>query len=282
MKMKASKNALSLFTKSPRAGTTKTRLTGKYGGSLSEQEAADFYRVTLLDVAGAAFRALELCRQEAPDSGYDFFISSTPESEQPELEALFAAEFPGGKDISYIVDRGQNFDEHFHDHYRQLFDRGYHAVVCIGGDLPTIAPEFIQRAFQWLAYLEKGSANGALVLAPCQAAGVSLVGLTAATPVDFAGVFYNTQGVAALEALTGIAAARRIPTALLEAQFDVDTMEDLAHLIAVIGAMAHAGDFQPGVWLPQRTLAWVAEAGLVVRTPPNEEHDPRGDIDDQG
>lgn len=282
--MKTRKHVLSLFTKSPQPGITKTRLTEKQGGALTEPEAADLYRATMLDVADAAFQALELCRHEASDNDsqdeYSFFISCTPESEQPELKAVFEAEFPHVNDIHYMVDRGRNFDEHFNDHYQQLFEQGYDSVVCIGGDLPTISPEFIHRAFQWLAYLEPGSNKGAMVLAPCQAAGVSLVGLTANAPMDFTGVFYNAQGTPALDAIINIASARQIPTALLENQFDIDTMEDLAHIIAVINAMAHARYFQPGIGVPRRTLEWVAKTGLVVHTPPNEEHDPRGDIDD--
>ena len=74
-----------------------------------------------------------------------------------------------------------------------------------------------------------------------------MVGLTAAAPMDFTGVFYNTQGIAALEAITGIASARQIPMALLVPLSDVDIMEDLAHAIAVIDAMGYAGYFQPGI-----------------------------------
>jgi len=279
--MSLKKHALSLFTKSPQPGDTKTRLTQKYGGPLTEQEAAYLYQAMMLDVATVAFQALEMCRQTATNGTerYDFVISCTPESEKPKLQAIFQAEFPNVDDIRYIIDHGRNFDEHFNYHYRKLFDQGYHSVVCIGGDLPTISSEFIHRAFQWLSYLDAQSDKGAMVVAPCQAAGVSLVGLTADAPMDFTGVFYNTQGIAALEAITGIASARQIPMALLEPLSDVDNMEDLAHAIAVIDAMAYAGYFQPGICEPKRTMSWVKQTGLVVSTPPNIEHDPRGDID---
>jgi len=36
-RMNIKKHALALFTKSPQPGATKTRLTEKYGGSLTEQ-----------------------------------------------------------------------------------------------------------------------------------------------------------------------------------------------------------------------------------------------------
>jgi len=283
--MNKRKHALSLFTKSPQPGTTKTRLTRKHGGSLSDQEAADFYRATMLDVATAAFRALELCRKTAADENrmdkYDFCVSCTPESEKPRLEKIFQEECSNAGNIRYVVDNGQNFDEHFNNHYQQLFGQGYHSVVCIGGDLPTISPEFIHRAFQWLDYLGKESERGAIVIAPCQAAGVSLVGLTADASMDFAGAFYNMQGIPALEAIIKIAAERQIPVSVLETQADVDTMEDLGHIIALINALKYASYFLPGKSVPERTLAWIQKLGLVVHTPPNEEHDPRGTIDGQ-
>lgn len=277
--MSPKKHALSLFTKSPQPGNTKTRLTQEHGGPLTEQEAAHLYQAMMLDVATAAFQALEMCRQTATKGTeeYDFVISCTPESEKPKLQAIFQAEFPNADNIRYIIDRGRNFDEHFNHHYRQLFDQGYYSVVCIGGDLPTISPEFIHRAFQWLVYLGAKSDKGAMVIAPCQEAGVSLVGLTAAAPMDFTGVFYNMQGIAALEAITGIASARQIPVALLEPLADIDHPEDLAHAIAVINAMAYASYFQPHISVPNRTMSWVQQTGLVTRTPPNEEHAPKGE-----
>jgi hypothetical protein len=97
--------------------------------------------------------------------------------------------------------------------------------------------------------------------------------------MDFTGVFYNPQGTAALEAVIDIAAARGVPTTVLEALPDVDNTEDLAHTIAVIKAMAYATSYQPGIFLPRRTQTWIEENRLVVRTPPNTEHDPRGDVD---
>jgi uncharacterized protein len=276
-------HALSLFTKSPQPGITKTRLTRKYGGSLTEQEAADLYQAMMLDVATAGLKALEMCRQTAREGhsidDYDFFISCPRESEIPKLQAVFASEFSDEASINYIVDRGRNFDEHFNDHYRQLFDRGYYSVVCLGGDLPTASPEFIHRAFQWLFYTSANSKKGSILLAPCQAAGVSLVGLTADAPMDFTSVFYNMQGVTALEAITRIAAEKLIPLALMESLFDVDCQEDLAHIISVINAMAYACHFQPDIYVPQRTMSWIQQANLTVCTAPNE--DQRGDQDDQ-
>jgi glycosyltransferase A (GT-A) superfamily protein (DUF2064 family) len=270
--MSLRKHALSLFTKLPQPGTTKTHLTIKYGGPLTEEGAADLYQAMMLDVAAVGLKALEMCRQTTTDDAeeYHFFISCTPDSARPGLQEILKAELSNADDIKYIIDRGRNFDEHFNDHYRQIFDRGYYSVVCIGGDLPLIYPEFISRAFRWLLSLGAKSDRGAMVIAPCQAAGVSLVGLTAGAPVDFTGAFYNPQGISALEAITNIAREKHVPTALLEPLSDVDNQEDLAHTMAVIDTMAYASDFQAGVCVPRRTMSWLQQSGLTVYTPPND------------
>lgn len=283
--MNGQKHALVLFSKAPLPGLTKTRLLKEKGGILTPKEAADFYQATMLDVAEVGFRALAQCsepvkseEENEPDS-YDFVVSCSPESESPLMQSIFAEGGPWPAPIHFIVDRGTNFDEHFNDAYRQLFDRGYQSVVAIGGDMPTMRPDQIQRAFQWLAYLGALSDRGGLVIAPCQECGVSLVGLTRDAPMDFTGVFYNLDGVPALDGIMATAEARDIPTAMLEPVGDIDSPEDLAHAFSMIRAMAYTCQFQPETLVPKRTLAWIEQAGLVVVTPPDKNHDPREHID---
>ena len=283
--MNGQKHALVLFSKAPLPGLTKTRLLKEKGGILTPKEAADFYQATMLDVAEVGFRALAQCSEPVkteegnePDS-YDFVVSCSPESESPLMQSIFAEGGPWPAPIHFIVDRGTNFDEHFNDAYRQLFDRGYQSVVAIGGDMPTMRPDQIQRAFQWLAYLGALSDRGGLVIAPCQECGVSLVGLTRDAPMDFTGVFYNLDGVPALDGIMATAEARDIPTAMLEPVGDIDSPEDLAHAFSMIRAMAYTCQFQPETLVPKRTLAWIEQAGLVVVTPPDKNHDPREHID---
>jgi glycosyltransferase A (GT-A) superfamily protein (DUF2064 family) len=277
--MSLKKNALVLFTKYPEPGVTKTRLMQEHGGALTGEEAAVLYRAMVLDVATVGFRALEHCRQEKVFGGdYDFFVSSSPATNMPKVQELFQSEFLSS-DIHYITDQGRNFDEHFNDCYRQLFDLGYHAIVCIGGDLPLIRSDIINRAFQWLSQLEKKVGSGALVLAPCQEGGVSLVGLTKEARIDFGGVFYNTDGVTALDGIMNMAINNHIPTALLETLSDVDNIEDLGHTITVINAMAYAAQFQSDIIIPRRTIAFIREVGLFASTRPSEPLDPRSKID---
>jgi hypothetical protein len=277
--MKKRKHALVLFTKYPEPGATKTRLMTENGGAFSPVEAADIYKALLLDTATVGCRALSLCRSEEADADFDFCISSSPEKEMKRVQSLFGSEIPS-ETFHHVVDRGRNFDEHFHDCFRQLFDQDYESVVCIGGDMPAITPDFLVRAFHRLMALGRDSETGAMVLAPCQAGGVSLVGITRNTDMDFAGVFYNPDGIAALDALIQIARCNAIPTALMEVLPDVDLMEDLAHMVSVSHAMAYTARFQPDMVVPHRTLAIIGKMGLCATTPPNTDHDPRSGMDD--
>jgi len=280
------KHAFLLFTKAPTPGVTKTRLTEARGGIFTPEKAADFYCATLLDVAEIGFRALAELNQAAQASAngsspdqYDFVVSCSPEADQPRLEALFAENGPWPAPIQFICDRGKIFDEHFDDAFRQLFDRGYHSVVSIGGDLPTMPVNHIVQAFQWLEFYDSYSENGGFVQAPCQECGVSLVGYTAATPMDSTGVFYNLDGVPALDAYIAKAAERGVPVANLMPVADVDDTRDLAHTISLLRAAAYSVNCQPGNFLAHRTLDWINRERIRVSTPPNSEHDPRERID---
>jgi len=273
------KNALVLFTKYPEPGVTKTRLIEENGGALTADQAAGLYRAMVLDTAMVGVHALAECRSNAmPGGEFDICISSSPQSEMEKVRSMFTGEFPQAR-VKYICDQGSNFDEHFNDSFRQLFSEGYDSVICIGGDLPCITTDLIVRSFAWLSGRDEVSNAGAMVLAPCQAAGVSLVGVTRSAEMDFTGVFYNATGESALDALIRIAREKGIATALYEALFDVDYMEDLAHIMAVINALDYARQHQPGVILPERTLAMIRDLGLVTVTPPNTAHDPRSKID---
>lgn len=281
--MSLQRHALALFTKVPAPGTTKTRLTKERGGILTPPEAAELYAATLLDVTEISARALQECRDQKAVNGhepnsFDFVVSCSPETAPDQLTRLFGqAGFAPGA-VRYIVDRGSSFDEHFNDAFQQLFALGYHSVVVVGGDLPTIRLYHIKTAFDWLAYLEC-SGNGALVLAPCQDCGVSLVGMTAGTRIDFRGVFYNPQGMPALEKIVSLCAEARIPLAMLDQISDVDTAGDLAHMVTMVRCMEYAVHSQPDLVMPRRTMAWVRQTGLVATTPPNPNHDSRETVD---
>jgi len=284
--MSTKHHALMIFTKAPIPGRTKTRLTTARGGIFTPEEASAFYLASLLDVVEIAFAALEELNRAAvakgngePQETYDLVLSCSPASEQAILKEFLREVDPELLRMSFISDFGTNFDEHFDDAFEQLFGLGYHSVVAVGGDLPNLPPSHIVQAFCWLERLEAGSASGAFVQAPCQECGVSLVGYTASTPIDSQGVYYNLDGVPALDAYIMRAARLGIPLATLPPVADVDDVVDLAHAASLIRSADYSKQFQPDLFVPRHTLAWLNQNSIVVATPPNQEHDPREAID---
>ncbi|HEY5529113.1 MAG TPA: DUF2064 domain-containing protein [Thermoleophilia bacterium] len=282
------KHALLLFAKAPLPGVVKTRLTEARGGIFSPEEAADFFKHCLLDVAEIGFSALselaDLSRVEAEAGGgaadsYDLFLSTSPADNLPHLEKVFEEAGPWPAPIRFMIDSGKTFDEHFDDAFSQLFAAGYSSVVAIGGDVPALPPSHIVSAFRWLDYFASYSDIGGFVQAPCQECGVSLVGYTDKTPMDSPGVYYNLQGMAALDAYIAKAAERKVPVACLSPVADIDDTGDLAHAASLVRALGYAGAYQPGLHVPRYTLSWLDSKGIVISTPPNSEHDPREMLD---
>ena len=275
--LRAQKHAFMFFTKAPTPGLTKTRLTSARGGFLTPEEATDLYRAVMLDVAEIGHAALQQLNAAAKGDKYDFVVCSTPAPDMDRVRRIFEDSFAWP--IQYITDRGKNFNEHFDDGFKQLWKLGYHSAVSIGGDLPSMPVSHIVRAFQWLDYFHSAYETGGIVFCPCQACGVSLVGLTETTPMDFDGVFYNPDGTPALDAITALSEARGIPAAALDPVSDIDDAEDLAHALSLARSHAYVSQFQPEVMAPKRFLAWADATGIVVNTPPNLDHDPREAID---
>jgi len=277
--MSARKHAFMFFTKAPTPGLTKTRLTSVRGGFLTPEEATGLYTAVMLDVAEIGHAALEKLNKAPKNKGdkYDFVVCSSPASDIDRLKSILKEAFDWP--IQYITDRGKNFNEHFDDGFKKLWKLGYHSAVSIGGDLPSMPVSHIVRAFQWLAYFDSAYETGGLVFCPCQACGVSLVGLTEQTPMDFDGVFYNPDGTPALDAIVALSEVRGIPAAALDPVSDIDNAEDLAHALSLARSQAYVSRFQPEIMVPRRFLDWADRTGIVVNTPPNLDHDPREAID---
>ncbi|NTW28455.1 MAG: DUF2064 domain-containing protein [Coriobacteriia bacterium] len=275
------KHALLLFAKAPLPGVVKTRLTEARGGIFTPEEAADFFKHCLLDMAEISFAALaDLSAAAAAETDgaqrrYDLFVSTSPAEHQPHLEKVFDEGGPWPAPINYMIDSGKTFDEHFDDAFAQLFAAGYSSVVAVGGDLPQMPPSHIVSAFQWLDYFSSYSEVGGFVQAPCQECGVSLIGYTDTTPMDSTGVYYNLMGRAALDGYIAKAAEKNIPVACLGPVADIDDTTDLAHAASLIRALGYAGAHQPALHVPRHTLWWLDVHGVVISTPPNSEHDPR-------
>jgi hypothetical protein len=119
-------------------------------------------------------------------------------------------------------------------------------------------------------------------LAPCQQSGVSVVGYTKTTPIDSQGVYYNLDGTPVLDAYTAKLQALDLPFAYLSPVADIDGDNDLAHAISCLGAIAEATRYQPDIYLARRVLEWIDRKGLRACAPPNDDYDPREQLDAAG
>ena len=287
--MSSSKNALLLFCKPPIPGLVKTRMCTENGGPLSFEQAAAFFRASILDEADLAMLAFELLEDanaherevdpSAPEKTYDLFVSTAPADKLSLTESVFEDEGGWDRPITYLSDSGKTFDHHFNDAFDQIFARGYDNIVSLGGDMPLLPPEQIVEAFGWLDYLAANNDGLGMVIAPCQESGTSIVGRTCKTPVPKEGVFYNPHGRTVVEGYLEFIREHKIPFAFMNAVSDVDTGADLAHLVTCLDAMADAYEYQPGMYLPRRVLAWADSALIRAVSIPDDEYDPRSHID---
>ena len=210
---------------------------------------------------------------------YDFFVSTCPEENVEVMRETFEAIGKWPREFHYIVDHGASFNEHFDDAFNQIFEQGYTSVLSVGGDIPTMPMEHIVNGFKWLHYFDTTTDGNGAVLAPCQECGVSLIGFNKNTPLDHQGVFYAMDGRPALEAYREKAEEKNVPMAYLTTIADVDDVQDLAHAVTLMRMMRYTAQFQPDLFVPRRTIDWLDALGITVTTPPNDEFDPRDDID---
>ena len=286
--MAEKKQALLVFTKPPLPGVVKTRMTSEYGGFLTMEQAAQFYKCCFYDVCDMAVQALVELQQandalvasdpSADKITYDFFCSTTPAESVGKVREMFDAIGPWPIEINLLVDKGSTFDEHFNDAFSQIFDMGYESIVSIGGDVPTMPKSHLIQSFQWLDYFQSIGKPG-FVYAPCQECGTSLVGFSHNTVMDHTGVYYNPDGRPALDGYLEKLMEADVPSAYFDPVADVDEVTDLAHAISCMRAIREAAKYQP-LFVPYRTLGWVEIMGIQVSTPPNENHDPRDYLDE--
>ncbi|MDD6288953.1 MAG: DUF2064 domain-containing protein [Eggerthellales bacterium] len=287
--MAEKKHALLIFSKAPQPGKVKTRLTRKYGGFLSDEQAAEFFKMCLFDVCEGAMHALMQLQAEndalvaedptADKITYDFFISTTPAENMELMRKTFEDLGQWPMEIHYLVDKGATFDDHFNYAFKQIFDMGYESIVSVGGDIPTMPKSHITQSFAWLDYFQSQGTPG-FVQAPCQECGTSLVGFSYNTPIDHTGIYYNMDGRPALDGYIEKIQEAGIPSAYFSPIADIDEATDLAHAISCMKAIAEAAKYQPDLHVPIRAMKWCEIMGLKVTTPPNEEHDPRQYIDE--
>jgi rSAM/selenodomain-associated transferase 1 len=164
----ADRNVCAIMAKQPYPGRTKTRLYPK----LTPQEAADLYEAMLLDTIMLV----------ATLDDIDLAIAATP----AEARTYFEGITPPASKILPV--EGVDIGECLTNTIRYLLEIGYHKVVALNADGPSLPPEYIQLAFKHLD-------NNDIVLGPGHDGGYYLVGMKKLHREIFSGIFWSTQDV---------------------------------------------------------------------------------------
>ncbi len=266
------RNAVVVFTKVPKEGETKTRLTVDRGGIFSPQEAKEFYEACLLDVIDHCLAAkcgdVYLCYNQGGSGEY--------------LEELIAAHFAPQSIKEIFSDQGGHFDvamQYAADYILRdgKADRLADNIFIVGGDMPCLQPATMKNAVSKLA--ELAASERALACAkPCdarnenigaaivesadQAGGFNIIGYTCTTPFNFIEVFYNPTGAMVLDMVVRKAVEKMIPISLIELVPDFDILEDLGGFIPVMNTLKLAERYDPQVVSPKRTMKFLQDMGI--------------------
>ncbi|MHB8122779.1 MAG: TIGR04282 family arsenosugar biosynthesis glycosyltransferase [Desulfuromonadaceae bacterium] len=272
-------NTIIVFTKVPKSGETKTRLMTDREGILTPDEAMALYEGCLLDVINVCIAAksgdVRICYNNGGDVEY--------------LEELLKKVSDRSQIKELYSDKGGNFDECMQYAADYILkdggpDRLADSLLIVGGDIPTLQPYILQDAVKKMEKLACSKAGlaaaiklvtidqqigAALVEGACQEGGFSIIGYTCATPFVYKSVFYNQDGITALDMLLLKAVENNIPLAVVEAVPDVDIPVDLASMIPVVKALRLASYHDERILTPVNTLKILEEIGLEsTATPP--------------
>jgi rSAM/selenodomain-associated transferase 1 len=195
-------DVLILMCKAPIPGKVKTRLCPP----LSPRRAAELYTALLEDAAEETMSLRGVRR-------YLFFSP-------PESKAFFSSVLFSG--FSLLEQAGGDLGERMAHAISEVFAVGARRAVMIGADCPALTAGRIRSAF---AELSRGADA---VFGPAEDGGVYLVGLSAPAPFMFRGIEWSTPAV--LQSMLTRCRNACMAYALLPAESDVDTPEDLAAL----------------------------------------------------
>jgi uncharacterized protein len=195
------RRCLIIVAKEPVAGLVKTRLAASIGAART----AELYRCFLHDTIALA-RQVPRCT---------LALSFWP----PAAVARFREIDPAAL---LLPQRGADFGSRLLSAFEQAAAAGYHEMVLIGSDNPSLPPGYVAQAFAALA-------AAPAVLGPSEDGGYYLIGMRAPQPALFdRGIAWSTALVArqtyAVAAAAGLAMARVPPW------YDIDTAADLQRL----------------------------------------------------
>ncbi len=198
--------ALGIVTKTPQAGSVKTRLVPP----LSHEEAAALHTSFLKDTAANVARVSAL-------GSSDGFVIYTPAGTEGLLDEVLPPKFP------LLLQRGNSFGERLFHAAADLFAVGYAAVCLVDSDSPTLPGTALAGAV--VAVSRPGER---IVLGPADDGGYYLIGLTAPHHHLFADIAWSTDKV--LEQTIERAEELDLEIELLPRWYDVDDAKSLRRL----------------------------------------------------
>ena len=208
--------SLVIFARSPVPGAVKTRLQSRY----TPDQAAAIYRAFIKDTVDAARKANVDGR----------FVACDPPGAEAELSDLAG---PGWVLFPQVC---ADLGERMYRAARHCFDLGAGRVVIVGTDVPSLPPRRIDGAFNLLAEHE-------IVLGPSVDGGYYLVGLSTPIREIFRDIDWSTEHV--LAQTLERARALRLTVGILPSWYDVDTPEQLDHLVEDARTRLRAGCADP-------------------------------------
>ena len=210
------KEALVVFAKAPIVGQVKTRLLG----ALTPEQATELYVCFLQDT----FAIMEAVQREREQ--LSLVLCYTPADD---IEAFEAADLDG---CLLLAQRGQDLGERMHNCCADLLTAGFHSIVILGADSPTLPDEIVNEAFEQLTQ------QPSIVIGPSTDGGYYLIGLNRLYPELFAQIDWSAETV--LAQTQARAAALNLSIFLLPEWHDVDTPADLKNLEQLIASGAVA------------------------------------------
>jgi rSAM/selenodomain-associated transferase 1 len=203
---------LVIFARNPVPGEVKTRLHSRY----MPKQAAAIYRAFILDTVNTA-KIADVDRR---------CVAFDPPGAEAELADLAG---PGWVLFPQV---SADLGGRMYGAARHCFDLGAGRVVILGTDVPSLPARHIERAFELLEGQE-------IVLGPSMDGGYYLLGLTRPVRGLFRGIAWSTEHVfvQTLERAESL----HLTVGVLPAWYDVDTPEQLDHLVAHTRGHLQAG-----------------------------------------
>ena len=200
--------ALVIFAKAPIPGQVKTRLCPP----LTHDEAATLHGSFVLDTLERTKAAVT--RLKLP---FDRYLACAPSS-----TLVFFKIMEERQGVKLIDQEGEDLGTRMHRACETLFKLGYHHVLIVGTDVPSLPLEYYQQA---LELLEKHD----IVLGPARDGGYYLIGLNRPVPTLFENMPWSTDQVLPLTCEK--ASSLGLTIASLPEWRDIDRLDDLKAMI---------------------------------------------------